>query len=330
MSCFSIGVIDAQDLHFSSIHSMNQQIFPEFAGLNNDVEANIYYRDQWKSIGTKFGAYGASVASTLQPKHKFNGSHLSAGLNFYSEKMNKDASLTSGRMTIVRHQSISRFSKISLGMNVGFQTLSFDPANGSWGSQHNGLFYDENLSSGETFLTNRKTGLDVGTGIIYSLNYKKISLPLFQFGLSAQHLNRPNMSFYNDRSGYLPIKTVFYGMSNLKMGNKGSSFQTTLLFQNQKSFTSIVIGSILKIRLNEKAKTTSSFSITDKTILGIGAYYRSSDAFIACLMLQKTAWNISIAYDFTLSSMQNYNYSRGGIELQLQYTIPNFQVSNRY
>jgi len=330
MICCTTGIINAQDLHFSSIHTLNQQLFPEFAGLNNDVEASIFYREQWKSIGSKFGAYGASVASTLQPKHKLDGSHLSGGLNFYSEKMNKDASLTAGKMTIVRHQSISRFSKISLGLNVGFQTLSFDPANGSWGSQHNGFFYDENLSSGETFITNRKTGLDIGTGLIYSLNHKRIALPKFQFGFSAQHVNRPNMSFYNDRSGYLPIKTVFYGMLNLKLGNSGSYFQTSLLIQKQKLFSSIVLGSILKIKLNEKAKTTSSFGTTDKTLLGIGAYYRSADAFIACVMLQKTAWNISLAYDFTLSNMKNYNYSRGGIELQLQYTISSLQVVSRF
>lgn len=309
---------------------MNQQVFPEFAGLNNDMEATVYYRDQWKTIGSEYGAIGASFASTLQPKHKTNGSHLAGGLNFYREKMNKDATLTSIRMTIVQHQQIAKLSKISFGLNVGMQSLSFDPAMGNWGSQHNGLIYDENLNSGETFSSTSKTALDVGTGFIYSLKHKKSSLQLFQFGISVQHLNRPNLSFYADRNGYLPIKTVGFGSLNLKIGEKGSSFQTSILVQKQSSFSSVVFGGFLKLNLREKAKTTSTFAQTEKILLGFGAYYRSSDAFIACLMLQKTSWNVSLAYDFTTSNLNKYNYSRGAMELQLQFTIPSFQLESRY
>lgn len=328
--CFITEQIIGQDLHYSNIHSMNQQVFPEFAGLNNDLEATVYYREQWKTIGSKYGAMGASFASTLQPKHKSNGSHLSGGVNFYRERMNKDASLTSARMTIVQHQQIASLSKISFGLNMGIQSLTFDPVLGSWGSQHNGLIYDPNMSSGETFSSTSKTALDVGAGAIYSLKHKKSSLHLFQFGISVQHLNRPNLSFYKDRNGYLPIKTVGFGSLNLKIGKKGSSFQSTILVQKQSTFSSVVFGGFFRLNLREKAKTTSTFAQTDKVLLGIGGYYRSSDAFIACLMLQKTAWNISMAYDFTTSNLNQYNYSRGAIELQLQFTIPSFQMESRY
>jgi type IX secretion system PorP/SprF family membrane protein len=320
----------AQDLHFSNIHSMNQQVFPEFAGLNNDLEATVYYRNQWKTLGAKFGAIGASFATTLEPKHKISGSHLSFGLNFYREQMNKDASASSGRMTIVRHQSISKLSKISFGINVGLQTLAFDPASGSWGSQHNGWNYDPTIESGESFTDIRKTKLDVGSGIIYALKYKKSSIHLLQLGFSAQHLNRPNMSFYEDRNGFLPVKKVGFASLNLKLGNRGSQFQTILLLENQGKFSSTMFGSFLKLKLHEKAKTTSSFGTINEVFLGFGAYYRSSDAFVACLMLQKSSWNISLAYDFTTSSLKNYNYSRGGVEIQMQYTINKFQAYSRY
>ena len=330
LSFFVITMTSAQDLHFSNIHSMTQQVFPEFAGLNNDLEATVYYRNQWKAMGTKYGALGASCASTLQAKHKINGSHLAGGLNFYREQMNKDASLTAARLTIVQHQLLSRFSKLSIGLNVGFQSLSFDPANGTWGSQHDGISYNPNLISGETFNTTNKTGLDVGSGIVYSLRHKKSSTHLFQIGLSAQHLNRPNMSFYGDRSGYLPVKFVGYTSLNLKIGERGSYFQPTILIQNQSKFSSITFGGLFKMNLQEKAITTSNFSKTNKVLVGIGAYYRSQDAFIACLNLQKTSWNVSLAYDFTVSNLKNYNYSRGGIELQFQYVIPKFQLDHGY
>lgn len=320
----------AQDLHFSNIHSMNQQVFPEFAGLNNDLEATVYYREQWKSIGVKYGAIGASYASTLEPNHKISGSHLSCGFNFYREQMNKDASVSSGRITIVRHQSIAKLSKISFGINCGIQTLAFDPANGSWGSQHNGWNFDPTIGSGEGFVSTRKSALDIGSGIIYSLKYKKSSNHLLQLGFSAQHLNRPNMSFYKDINGFMPVKKVGFASLNLKLGNRGSQFQTILLLQNQGKFSSTTFGGFLKLKLHEKAKTSSSFETIDEVFLGFGAYYRSSDAFVACLILQKTAWNISLAYDFTTSSLNNYNYSRGGVEIQMQFTINKFQPYNRY
>jgi type IX secretion system PorP/SprF family membrane protein len=322
------SIVCGQDLHFSNIHSMTQQVFPEIAGLNNDLEASVYYRNQWKAMGAKYGAFGASYASTLQPKHKLNGSHLAGGINFYREQMNKDASHTAARMTLVQHQLISRFSKLSLGLNIGFQSLSFDPANGQWGSQHDGIVYNPNFTSGESFTTTNKTGFDVGSGIVYSLRHKKGAAHLLQVGFSGQHLNRPNMSFYGDRSGYLPIKLVGYTSLNLKIGNRGSYFQPTVLIQKQSKFSSLVFGGLFKMNLQEKAITTSNFSKTDKVLLGFGGYYRSQDAFIACLNIQKTSWNVSLAYDFTVSHLKNYNYSRGGVELQFQYVIPKFQFDH--
>lgn len=330
VSCCASFIICAQDLHFSNIQSMNQQVIPEFSALNNDLEATVYYRNQWRTIGSKYGAIGASFASTLQKNHKVNGSHLAGGLNFYQEKMNKDASFTSTRFNLVQHQIISKFSKVSLGINLGFQSLAFDPAQGSWGSQHNGLEYDPTMESGESFARNQKTSLDVGSGIIYTLRYKKSSQQLLQVGFSAQHLNRPNLSFNNDRSGILPIKTVGYSSLNLKLGKRGSIFQTSCLFQKQAKFTSVIVGSFFKIKLSEKAKTTSSFGAINEIFVGIGAYYRSSDAFIASLMFQKSNWNISMAYDFTVSNLQSYNYSKGAVEIQLQYTINSFQPYSRY
>lgn len=330
LSCLIVGSIGAQDLHFSNIQSMTQQVLPEYAGLNNDLEATVYYRDQWKALGSKYGAWGASFASTLQPKQRNNKSHLAGGLNFYREQMNKDASLSSARITLVQHQVISRSSKISLGINVGFQSLNVDPSSGNWGSQHNGLVFDQNINSGETFSRTSKTGLDIGTGMLYSLKHKKANFHAFQVGLSVQHVNRPNMSFNNDRSGYLPMKWVGFSTFNLKVGNKGSSFQTSILIQKQSTFFTGVFGGFLKLKLDEKAKNTSSFSKIQEIFLGFGGYYRTSDSFIASLMLQKTSWNLNFAYDFTISNLKAYNYSRGAFEIQLQYTIPSFEPFNHY
>lgn len=320
----------AQDLHYSNIHSLTQQVFPEFAGLNSDLEASVYFRDQWKSIGSDFGAIGASFAMNMQPKLRSSKSHLAGGLTCYRERMNLNSSLTSVRMVLVQHQVLTRFSKMSVGLNMGFINAMFDPSQGSWGSQHNGLFFDPNAISGESFNRSGKTGLDIGTGILYSLKHKKANFHAFQVGVSLQHINRPNLSVNNDRSGYLPIKWVGFSTFNLKMGNKGSTFQTAMLIQKQSTFITGVFGGIFKLKLDEKAKTTSSFSKIQETFFGFGGYYRTGDSFIASVMFQKSSFNLNFAYDFTLSTLKMYNYSRGAFEIQLQYTIPSFEPTNRF
>jgi type IX secretion system PorP/SprF family membrane protein len=327
-ACFLPSLVSAQDYHSSNLQNISQLYNPALVALKTDMSAAVSYRTQWRAVGSPFTAMSASFASTVEPFHRKSEGHLAVGFNAYREQMSRQGSATSVSMNVAQHISLSKTSSLSLGLNFGVYGTAFNEENGAWESQHNGLFYDENLASGEVFESNQQVNFDVGSGIVYAVRSRNHNLKLFQFGLAAFHLNRPDISFMSDGSSKLPIRTVLYSTFAIPIGKRGSHIEGSMLYQNQMKFNSFTLGAMAKIKLVEKAKTTSSTSKVNEVYAGLGMYFRGKDALIFNAQIQKTNWTASLAYDITVSSLKNN--SKGAIEVQLSYTVPTFRKNSLY
>jgi type IX secretion system PorP/SprF family membrane protein len=296
---------------------------PALVALKNDMNANVSYRTQWRSVGAPYSAVGASFESTLQPKRGQTKGHIALGFNAYREQMSRHGEVHSFSLNAVKHLVISKQSTISFGMNLGLFGASFNADNGMWESQHNGLFYDENLQSGEVFDANQLMSFDVGTGMVYSARSKDNELKSFQVGVSAFHLSRPDISVVSNGTSRLPIRAVLHTSFTLPLGKKGSYLESSLLFQNQQKFNSFMLGAMANFKLKEKAKTTSSDAKVNALYAGFGIYLRAKDALIFNAQVRKTNWTFALAYDLTVSTLRGN--SRGATEVQLRYTIPSYR-----
>ena len=236
--------------------------------------------------------------------------------------MSQNASAISISINTAQHIRLTKLSSLSLGLNLGVYGTSFDEESGTWESQHNGLFYDENLASGEVFESNQQMSFDIGTGMVYAIQNRDHDTKLFQVGFSAFHLNEPDISFASDRSSRLPIRSVLFSSFAIPFGKGESYVEGSMLYQNQKKFNSFTIGAMVKTQLMEGAKTTSSNAKVNSLFLGLGMYVRGKDALIFNAQIQRTNWTASLAYDVTVSSLKNS--SKGAMEIQLSYTIPKY------
>lgn len=319
-----------QDLHSSNIQYLSTIYNPALTALKNETEANLTHRSQWRKVGSNFKSNTVSFNTTLMPNRRKNQGYLALGFNGYNEQMNKTASISSFSINTAYHLFISEQMRLSTGINVGYYGLKLDPLKGSWASQHNGLFYDENLASGEEFLTYRQSKLDVGAGLVYTiLSYDK-KVNLFQIGGAAFHVNQPKISFLTAADTKLPVRFVGFSSVAIPLFKEGSYIEASVLYQNQRMFNALTFGAMAKIKLIEKAKFTSSNSKLNEVFAGVGVYIRNKDALIVNMMLQKSNWTAALAYDFNTSGLKNSNNNNGAIELKFSYTIPSFGVNSRY
>ena len=230
---------NAQDYHSSNLQNISQLYNPALVALKNDMAANVSYRTQWRSVGSPFNAIGASFESTVEPTHRKNEAHFALGFNAYREQLSRQGSMASFSVNAAQHIRVTKYSSLSLGIGFGIFGTSFNEENGAWESQHNGLFYDENLPSGEVFESNQKTTFDIGTGMVYAIQSRDHDIKLFQVGLSAYHLNQPIISYTGTAVSRLPIRKVFFSSFAIpfEIGKRESYVEGSILYKIRGSST---------------------------------------------------------------------------------------------
>tara|TARA_R110002072_G_scaffold286113_1_gene451094 strand:+ start:14945 stop:15958 length:1014 start_codon:yes stop_codon:yes gene_type:complete len=319
----------SQDYHSSNMQYLTLLHNPALAALKNEVEASVSYRTQWQKNNAPFKTVGASVSSSLQPKRRPGKSYLAMGVNFYEEQVGRQSSNLSLMLSTTYHLKMSKLSTLSVGISIGYYRTQLSEE-GTWEKQHNGQFFDPSLPSGELFINSQRGSFDSGTGLVYSLKSKKQQVNLFQFGTAFSHLNKIKNSSLTNGKSRLPIRSTVFSSFAIPIGKKGSYIEAKAIFQNQNKFNYLTIGAITKIKLLEKAKSTSSISKLNEIYAGIGLYIRNRDALIFNALIQKSNWTISLAYDVTTSNLKRANNSFGALEIQLRFTVPTFKMKSHF
>jgi type IX secretion system PorP/SprF family membrane protein len=309
--CFSASVM-AQDIHYSQFNAAIQNLSPAQTGLfDGDWRFNGNFRSQWAAIPVPYKTF--SIASDTRIKTTSQNGVPAAGLLINADQAG-DSKFTTLQV-MLSGAYIKKLDKdsthfLSIAIQPGITTRSFNINALSFDAQYNGDAYDKSLPSQENFPKQRMTYLEIGGGLSYL--WKKSNRQLVNIGFSALHLNRPKQSFFEDKGVQLDIKTNVSALAAFPVAEK-IDLIPTVLYQTQGKFKECVVGGFGKYYLKPVDGLTTAVSL--------GAFCRLKDAVIVAANMDYKNYTVGISYDVNISRLTAATNQRGGFELSVIYVF---------
>lgn len=319
-----ITSLRSQDLHFSQFFNSPLLTNPANTGFipDGDYRLGINYRNQWSSIMAvpykTMSAYGDVQA--LQ--NKDNTGWLGLG-GVILRDVAGSGNLTSTKVygSVAYHQMINLGSLLSLGFNVGWSNKQINVTNLKFPDQFDGHFFDSHLPTGVTLAKNNISYLDIQTGMNYA--YFPNEKTYVNAGFSAYHINRPRESFFDASPGIdnrIPIRYIGFLNGSFKLNDQWI-INPNAYYTMQAKSSELVAGLNAHYNLSGDG---------DNVLIG-GLYFRSGDAFIPLLGLGYKDLTFTFTYDATISTLKNYNNTRGAFEFSLiKQGVVDQYVGNRH
>ena len=183
---------------------------------------------------------------------------------------------------------------------IDYTKLTFD-------AQWNDNFFDIDAPSGEPFITNAVSYIDINAGINYSW-YANDNF-YFNTGISAMHINTPSESFFNPNNvneKLSPRYNVFIN-STIKL-NDVLIISPHLYYSKMSTANEVVLGCSGQYNLSGYGGNTQ---------LLFGAFYRNKNAIAPALGMQINSMQVMFNYDATTSSLTNYAAFKNAYEISI-------------
>ncbi len=306
---FSSMYLISQDIHFSNWNMSPLNANPANTGnFDGDGRLIFNYRKQWKSVPVPYSTF--SFGSDFNLKNALiKKTNQAAGIIFNHDAAG-DGRYKINEVKIPLNTKINIGSDSSLQLNFavmpGFTNVNIDANRLSYDRQWDGDAYNANLVNGENFNSQSKTFADIGLGTVVT---KKITDKLkVALGYSINHINKPNISFYNSAKVNLKPKHTELLQATYSLSNKAMVLVEYYGGQQQK-FREHVLGVSYHYMLNPK----------NKTIINAGALLRVHDAAITTIGLSYDNIKMQASYDYNFSQFKRATNGRGGFELSLIY-----------
>ena len=330
ISTININKTNAQDIHFSQFYMMPLQQNPSMAGAVHPVEANIVFKDQWKSIASPYRTYAMGYHMRFAKKKNTKG-YLAAGLNFFSDKAG-DANLgtAKGGLSIAYQIRADEYNTFGAGIYGGFFQRKIEFSNLTWASQYDGQSMNSALQGGAMGMASM-SNFDLGTGVNWTYNNTAGDFKVtgnndlnFNAGLGVFHLNQPKNSFMGTNEK-LPMRIVAHGNGIISIPESKWAFVPGFMYSRQGPAQEFYVGTLMRYLLSQDSKFTG---FKNGAALYAGAYLRTKDAISAKLILEYAGWGFGVSYDVNISTLKTASNLRGGLELSLRFVAPNPFQSN--
>jgi len=200
-------VIFSQDIHFSNWQMSPLNLNPANTGMfEGDGRLIFNYRNQWQSVPVPYSTFSFGGDFNLK-KSFIKNTEEAVGII-----LNHDAAgdgkykITDFKIPINHKFSFKKDSGliIALGIIGGITNISVDANRLSYDKQWDGDAYSAALNNGENFARQSKLFADIGAGVVVQ---KKINQKMkATIGYSINHINKPNISFYNTQGVVLRVK----------------------------------------------------------------------------------------------------------------------------
>ena len=300
----------SQDLHFSQFMNSPLSTNPANTGFipEGDYRLGVNYRNQWSSImSIPYKTMSAFGDMQILENEERDGWVGVGGMIL--RDVAGSGNLTSTKLygSIAYHQMLNLGSLISLGFNVGLANKQINVTNLKFPDQFDGHFFDAHLPTSVALATNNINYLDIQAGMNYA--YFPDDNTYFNVGFSTAHINRPRESFFNPQPGVdnrIPVRHTAFINGSFKL-NEQWIINPNSYFSLQAKSYEWVLG----------ANAHYNLSGDGENVLIGGVYYRSGDAFIPMIGLGYKDFNFTFTYDATISTLKNYNNTRGAFEFSL-------------
>lgn len=306
--CFTATAAVAQDLHFSQFMNSPLVTNPANTGFipEGDYRLGANFRNQWSSI-MSLPYKTMSAFGDVQVAQREN-SWVGVG-GVIMRDVAGSGNLTSTKLygSVAYHQMLNLGSLLSMGFNVGWSNKQINVSNLKFPDQFDGHFFDGHLPTSVALASNNINYLDIQAGLNYA--YFPDDRTYFNFGFSTMHINRPRESFFDEQPGIsnrIPVRHTAFINGSFKVNDQWIINPNSYVSLQAKSYEWLL-----------GANARYNLSGDGENILIGGLYYRSGDAVIPMVGLGYKDFVFTFTYDATISTLKNYNNSRGAFELSL-------------
>lgn len=298
---------NAQDLHFSQFMNSPLTTNPANTGFipEGDYRLGVNYRNQWSNIMTVPYKTMSAFGDVQLMKDNDIG-WLGVG-GVILRDVAGSGNLTSTKVygSVAYHKLLGYSSLLSVGFNVGVANKQINVSNLKFPDQFDGKFFDNKLPTGVALNNNNISYLDVQAGLNYA--YFPSEEIYLNAGFSAHHVNRPQESFFtSDKSNRVPVRYIGFLNGSFKIDNQWL-INPNIYYTRQATGSELVGG----------VNAHYNLSGDGEYLLMGGLYYRHKEAVIPMIGLGYKDITFSFTYDATISTLKNYNNTRGAFEFSL-------------
>ena len=303
-------VASSQDLHFSQFMNSPLLTNPANTGFipEADYRLGMNYRNQWSAIMEvpykTMSAYGD--VQVLRDKIETGWMGL-GGVILHDVAGSGNLTSTEIYSSVAYHQMINSGSLLSAGFNIGWANKQINVTNLKFPDQYDGKFFDSHLPTGVALAQNNINYFDMQAGLNYA--YFPNSKVYVNAGFSAMHVNHPKESFFDDTptaDNRIPVRYTAFLNGSFKVNDQW--IVNPNIYVSEQAKASEIVGG-----LNGHYNLTGD---GEEQLIG-GLYYRWNDAFIPMLGLVYKDYTFTFTYDATISTLQNYDNTRGAFEFSL-------------
>jgi type IX secretion system PorP/SprF family membrane protein len=189
---------------------------------------------------------------------------------------------------------------------VGYANKQINTANLKFPDQFDGKFFDNKMPTTGFVDKNNIGYLDMQVGMNYA--YFPTDNIYVNTGFSVHHVNRPQESFFSEsgESARVPMRYIGFLNGSFKL-NDQVIINPNIYYTRQANVTELVGGLLAHYNLSGDGMYQ---------LIG-GAYYRHKEAIIPMVGLGYNDITFTFSYDATMSSLKNFNQSRGAFEFSL-------------
>lgn len=314
ISFLSLTSLWSQDIHFSQLHASPIYLNPAMTGvIANDVRFIANYKNQWLNTTANFNTISVSADAKLVQSNAVN---LSMGMLFFSD--------VAGDLSY-------RKTNVQVPVAVLLKFNKRNKSNHLWsiGMQH-GLFKQQaDLSKvvafeseplvGELFSVNNMV-YDLSLGTVW--NTKLQGNHSFYFGYSHFHINSPEIqTATSNPAETLHQKRIIHGGGDFAFKNDKHAILPSFISMRQGPHKENTVGGFYRYQINDQSKPKAIyFGLWTRWYIS-KQFNSGFDAIIATVRYDVKNLSMSLAYDFTLSTLTMANKAFGGPELSLIYTV---------
>lgn len=309
VSLQAVGVLQAQDLHFSQFFNSPLTTNPANTGFIPDADYRLgaLYRNQYSSIlSSPYKTISVFGDAQLLRNQIENGWLGLGGLILSDVAGSGGLRSTKIYGSLAYHQQLGNSSLLSAGFNVGWANKRIDVSKLTFPDQFDGKFFDNNLPSSVVLNTNSVSYMDIQVGLNYA--YFPTEDVYINGGYSIHHVNRPQETFFSATpdSSTIPMRHIGFINALLKVNDR-VIINPNIYYTNQAKSSEFVLG------LNANYDLAGQ---GDKQLIA-GIYYRSGDAVIPMVGFEIKNIRFTFSYDATVSALRTFNNFQGANEFSI-------------
>jgi type IX secretion system PorP/SprF family membrane protein len=317
-----IGSMTAQDLHYTLYNMSPLTLNPALSGaFSGTVRIGGLYRNQAFSVSNSRSYSTPSFYADAPVVRGFRkGDWVGAGISFVSDKSGElRLETTRATLSASYHLALDNAGKsiLTLGLQGGSTTRKYDATLGTYSDTFNASLGGTGVNTSNDPLRSdqteaKKALTDFAGGLLFRTvinNDSKLEL-----GFSTGHITQPIYSFNGGSgdSGKRPLLFSAHARYETPLTEKWS-IAPSAFWQKESEAMEILFQAWGGYQLNPDFK------------LNFGLGYRFGDAMNVLAGCEFKDLRVALAYDITLSSLNDANNYSGGVELAAYYIIKKYK-----